>query len=86
MVKENTLYSKVVTITAAYLGPAADRFISRQIRNHLNIEPSEIRAADLQQLIDWIKLAMSMLTSDTKVVEEYTDQLNRLAKVGKTRN
>ena len=73
------LYDQVVRVTHVYLGPAADRFIARQVRNHLNKEPSTLNTKDLLLLIDWIRLAVSMITDDVEIVEEYTLQLQKLA-------
>ena len=72
-------YKRVVRITHAYLGPAADRFIDRQVRNHLHKEPEDITEKDLSHLTDWIKLAVSLLTDDSKVIDEYIGQLEQLA-------
>ena len=73
------LYDQVVRVTNVYLGPAADRFIARQIQNHLDKPPQDMSKADLSQLINWIKVAMSLLTEDSEIVEEYTQQLQQLA-------
>jgi hypothetical protein len=77
-----TLYDRVVRITHIYLGPAADRFIARQVQNHLNKEPERLTITDLSQLIDWIRVAVSLLTDDTEIVEEYVLQLERLTQPG----
>ncbi len=74
----NLLYCKVVTITEDYLGPAAKRFIDRQIENHLNKDPESITKADLAELNDWIVAVVSLLTEDEKVVSEYTNRLESL--------
>lgn len=74
-----TLFDQVVRITHVYLGPAADRFIVRQIRNHLGKEPEELLPADLDKLIDWIRVAVSFLTDDSDLVEEYTEELRKLS-------
>lgn len=73
------LYDKVVRITNVYLGPAADRFIARQVQNHLHKPPQELSQGDLLQLIDWIRVAVSLLTDDSEIIEEYAQQLQRLA-------
>jgi hypothetical protein len=73
------LYDQVVKITHVYLGPAADRFISRQVQNHLHKAPEELTAEDLLQLIDWIRVAVSLLTEDSEIIEEYSHQLMLLA-------
>ena len=78
--KQNTkLYNQVVKVTNVYLGPAADRFIARQVQNHLDKPAEELSRDDLLKLIDWIKIAMSLLTEDSEIVEEYAAQLQRLA-------
>ena len=74
------LYDRVVRITRVYLGPAADRFIARQVQNHLKKEPQALSSEDLGHLIDWIRAAVSLLTEDIDIVEEYTTQLQELAK------
>lgn len=73
-----TLYTEVVAITGAYLGPVADRFITRQIQNHLHKEPSELSSKDLIKLIDWMQVAIAMITEDQKLVEEYIQRLRKL--------
>lgn len=72
------LYDQVVKVTHVYLGPAADRFIARQVQNHLHKEPRDLSIADLRKLIDWIRVAVSLLTEDSELVEEYTHQLEQL--------
>lgn len=75
---KNNLYKEVVNITYEYLGPAADRFVVRQIRNHLQKDPSELRPKDLRQLIDWIQLAMRLVSNDTDVIDRYIAELESL--------
>ena len=75
---ETPLYDKVVRITNVYLGPAADRFIARQVQNHLHKQPEELSREDLKKLIDWIRVAVSLLTDDSEIIEEYAAQLQRL--------
>jgi len=82
---ESTLYDQVVDITHEYLGPAADRFITRQIRSHLHKNPEELKKRDLESLIDWIGLAMSLLSDDEALVHRYVTNLNDLTvRNGKT--
>lgn len=77
----NLLYDQVVDVTREYLGPAADRFIARQITNHLQIAPEDLANADLRKLIDWLELSMAFLTSDQSLIERYIDELKTIAKV-----
>ena len=73
------LYEHVVRVTVVYLGPAANRFITRQLQNHLNKSPEELTKQDLAKLIDWIQVAVSIITEDKEIVEEYIAQLHKLA-------
>jgi hypothetical protein len=73
------LYIQVVRITHVYLGPAADRFIARQVQNHLHKEPDELSESDLLKLIDWVRVAVSLITEDSALVKEYIERLRRLA-------
>lgn len=77
--KDTTLYDEVVRVTHVYLGPAADRFIARQVENHLHKAPEELSKADLASLIDWIRVVVSLLTEDNEIVEEYAAELEKLA-------
>lgn len=76
----NQLYRQVVRVTNVYLGSAAERFIARQVQNHLHKPPEELSQTDLLKLIDWIRLAVSLLTEDSEIIEEYALQLEHLAK------
>lgn len=75
---DDTLYQKVVLVTYEYLGPASDRFVARQIANHLNKQPDQLTKRDLPELIDWIRLAMGFLTQDTSMIEDYIKRLQAL--------
>lgn len=74
-----TIYDQVVRITHSYLGPAANRFIARQVENHLHKAPGNLSPGDLLNLIDWIRVAVSLLTEDSAVIERYIAELQKLA-------
>lgn len=76
----SSIYDQVVKVTHVYLGPAADRFIARQVESHLHKSPDELSQADLLSLIDWIRVVVSLLTEDNELVEEYTNELQKLAR------
>lgn len=78
-----SVYERVVHITHIYLGPAADRFIDRQIQNHLHKQPEELVISDMSVLTDWIRVAVAMLTDDSDIVEEYIQQLERISSPAK---
>lgn len=78
---QDTLFEQVVDVTHEYMGPAADRFVTRQIKNHLGKDPQQLRKKDLTQLIDWITVAMACLTEDEDMVKHYVAELEQLQKV-----
>jgi len=77
---QNNLYEEVVNVTYEYLGPAADRFVARQIRNHLQKDPDQLKQKDLRKLIEWIQLAMRLVSNDAAVIDHYIAELKVLAK------
>lgn len=81
----SNFYEEVVNITHEYFGPAADRFVNRQIRNHLHIQPEQLRQRDLANLIVWISLAMALLIDDQNLINEYVTNLKGMAATASTR-
>lgn len=72
------LYDEVVAITHQYLGPAADRFVSRIIQSHLHKAPDRLQYKDLKDLITWFSLAMSFLSNDPVIAKEFEAKLRAL--------
>lgn len=77
---EKTIYQQVVAVTYDYLGPAAQRFVDREIKAHLRKKPQDLTKADLIKLVDWSKLAFALLTEDAKMVDDYAKSLLAIAK------
>ncbi len=73
------LYHQVVSITEEYLGPAAPRFVARQIASHFNKSPEELSIEDLPKLIEWSRVTLGLLTEDHQLINQYADKLSRLA-------
>lgn len=73
------LYSEVLKVTEEYLGPAADRFVKRQITFHLNKKPEDITPGDVAKLTEWMKVSLAMLTEDKTMVDKCTNDLLALA-------
>lgn len=82
---DEAVYQQVVAVTTEYLGPAAERFITRQIKTHLGKKPEELTKADVAKLVDWMKLAIALLTEDGKMVDDFTKSLLAIAKNGGSR-
>ncbi len=76
--KSSNVYQRVIETTQTYLGPAAERFIDRQVKNHLDKEPHQLIAEDISKLIDWIRISVSFLTEDSQLIEEYVHQLRQI--------
>jgi hypothetical protein len=81
-IQEERIYEQVVEVTRDYLGPAADRFIARQVTNHLHKRPEELIGDDLIELIDWLKLSMAFLTDDESLIMRYVDELQGVVSTG----
>lgn len=85
MAKKAALYDEVVAITSDYLGPAGQRFVDRQIQNHLKKEPDELRPQDMSKLIDWLRISFAFLTEDRHIIDEVTTRLANLSPKASTR-
>ena len=72
------LLDELVGITEEYLGPAAHRFIDRQIIFHLDKEPSEILPEDIPRLAVWMRVTVALLTEDRSLVEDFTQRVLEL--------
>ncbi len=82
LTQNHTLYSKAVHVTEEYLGPAGERFLRRQIENHLNIKPEDLQKKNLPKLINWSSIAFSLLTSNDEDIKAFTQDLRALAQNG----
>ena len=72
------LYDTIVDVIEYYLGPAAPRFVDRQIEFHLHKLPRDITPADLEHLTEWIRVSLALLTNDRRTVDECTQRLTQL--------
>ena len=73
------LYEEILIITQDYLGPAAQRFIDRQIAFHLHKKPQEITKEDVPDLVEWVSVTLASLTEDTIAVKKCSDRISDLA-------
>lgn len=63
-------YDKIIEITSDYLGPAANRFVNRQISSHLHKSPEELGRSDVHKLAIRIRSGLVVLTRDEQAVNE----------------
>jgi hypothetical protein len=64
-----SLYDDVVELAKPYLGPASERFVSRQITGHLKIEESQLSAQDLEELAKWCYVSGKLVMDDDEARE-----------------
>ncbi|HVX58743.1 MAG TPA: hypothetical protein VG964_03345 [Candidatus Saccharimonadales bacterium] len=76
---KNKVFNQLLDVSQDYLGPAAERFLNRQIEAHVHKDPQTIERSDIANLSDWIKLSFALLTKDTAIVEEYITRLSLIA-------
>lgn len=74
----HTTFEEIVDVTEEYLGPAARRFVSRQITFHLSKEPEAVTPDDIPELVEWMRVTMSMLTQDKTLVVEYSAKIQAI--------
>lgn len=72
-------YEKILDIIKDYLGPAAGRFLDRQIKSHLRKSPQDLRKGDIPMLAIRIRSGLMVLTQDNQTVAE---AYNRITAVG----
>ena len=63
-------YNRIVEIASDYLGPAASRFVTRQISSYLHKTPEELEKKDIQMLAIRIRSGLVVLTKDKRTVDE----------------
>ncbi len=63
------LYDEVVDLARTYMGPAAKKFIDRQIRAHLEIEGAELTFSDIDELAEWCYTSSKFLMNEYKAQE-----------------
>jgi hypothetical protein len=72
-------YDQILEITKDYLGPAAGRFVNRQIQTYLNKSPGDLQKSDIPMLAIRIRSGLVVLTKDEETVKE---AFQRISSVG----
>lgn len=72
---QGMLYHQVVEVVYDFLGPAAQRFVDREIQSHIGVEPEDLTKADIDKLHEWCKLAIAMLSDDEETVNKFSEKL-----------
>ncbi len=74
---DNEIYKNAIEISQEFLGPAAERFLNRQIREHLQKKADDLSKSDIPELARWIKVSASLLT-DQKVASDFADKISSI--------
>jgi hypothetical protein len=78
MIQTNSYFDGITAVAEDYFGPAAPRIIARLVTNHLKKEPEAINENDIEALSIWVRMAVSMLTENETVSEEFITRLKQL--------
>ena len=71
---KNSIYLKAVEVARSYLGPSAERFINRQIEQHLLLKPEDLAKNNLSDLAKWVKISSALIT-DQKTAEDFEKKI-----------
>ena len=64
-----SLHDDAVKVAKIYMGPAAEKFINRQISSHLNKTASELTGADLEELAKWCYVSGRLVMPEDRAKE-----------------
>lgn len=71
------LYDDVVNLAKAYLGPAAQKFVDRQIKGHLDTDKSQLDKSHLDELAKWCYTSGKLLMDEGKA-REFSEKVKAL--------
>ena len=71
-------YEQIIEITKDYLGPAAERFVSRQIEFYLKKQPTELTRNDIDKLAKSMYTPLMLLSKDEKLVDKVVEDVKKL--------
>ncbi len=80
MIDTQLYYEQILEIAKDYLGPAAGRFVNRQISSHLNKAPEQLVKSDIPMLAIRIRSGLIVLTKDEDTVNEAYQRISSIAK------
>lgn len=65
----SALSDKILALSKPYLGPAAESFLARQCKGHLNIEMGAITTSHLKDLSTWVERSGALIMEPSKAAE-----------------
>ena len=63
------LYNDVIEVARPYLGPAAEKFVSRQISTHLDVAADQLGNQHLEELSKWCFNSGKLVMAEAKAQE-----------------
>jgi len=63
------LCDSAIDAAKPFMGPAAEKFMNRQIKLHLGIEPAELTADKLEELATWCVSSGKLVMGEDKAKE-----------------
>jgi hypothetical protein len=73
-------YQKIVYIAKDILGPAAERFVARQVDFHLGKKPEHLEKEDVSKLAERMRSALELLSADKKSVDDTVAKILQVTK------
>ena len=71
------LYNDVIDLARPYLGPAAEKFVSRQISAHLEVAADQLGTQHLAELAKWC-LASGVLVMPEPKAQEFSQKVKSM--------
>lgn len=79
MTHMTSYYEQLVKVTGDYLGPAAKRFIDRQINFHFGKDAKDLTKEDVVKLAESLRISLGLLTQDKQMVDEAERRMRAIA-------
>ena len=76
----HSYYRQVVSVTEEFLGPAAERFVNRQIEFRLGKPPETIGRDDIPKLKETLGVALGLLVKDQQIVNQAMHKFDLIVK------
>ncbi len=74
-----TYYEQIIDVTKDYLGPAAKRFIDRQVSFHFEKDPKDLTREDVEKIAESVRISLGLLTQDKVMVTEAEKRIRAIA-------
>ncbi len=71
------LYDNLLEVARPYLGPAAEKFVQRQITTHLCVSPKQLTGQNLEELSKWCLISGKLVMAEAKA-QEFSQKVKSL--------